>query len=738
MVESERIELILTAQNQVSEKIDEVIKSLQSVKKQGKETEGGLSDMAKQVGLAFGKYMGPAALVAGLTVAVKEAMEAEVALNNLKSAVETVGGSWEDLRKPLQDYAAKLQETTLFTDEQALDVMSRLVTVTGNSEVAWKNAGLVLDIASTGMMNAEGAARLVGMAMEGNVEALGRFVPELRGANLEIVKNKSAAEKAEYAMGILNDKFGGRASAQVNTTAGQFAILQKNLFELAEDIGTALLPYIEILSKSLNVLINIVRDGISAWKGFWKEMAGGDMKVEAANANAYADALEAMNRAQKSGVKNMEPFIKAVKEAKEEYNKSSKAVTGYGKAITGTSKLAGSASRDALKMIEDEQKKLVTAEENKRKAMMATTDYQVLSNNEKLENEIAFYKNLESKMDTSTKAYLDVVGKRKDVEIRYAEEAIKYTTDGWTKAYNEVMSKGYDFEKAFTAMYEGIKSGFSTSIESWISGATTFGDFMSSLANDVLSVWRKMLADMVAEWIAKGIMNLINDAFSATSGIGGAVNTALGATGGAGGVLGTVGAIAGSVGGAVSGAVGAIGAGVAALAPIALPVAAIAGIISMFPKETTAEEYKQKLQKAWDDWKSGISKPWGKTFSEGLAMVGGDKKALLDLLIVALGGGSFAYDGFKAQRDSIALASGGIVTSPTMALVGEEGPEAVIPLSKLGNMGGSGDVIIESGAFVIHGVNFSNEGQKRSVAQEIASYIFDYQNNTRPAYRRAI
>jgi hypothetical protein len=33
------------------------------------------------------------------------------------------------------------------------------------------------------------------------------------------------------------------------------------------------------------------------------------------------------------------------------------------------------------------------------------------------------------------------------------------------------------------------------------------------------------------------------------------------------------------------------------------------------------------------------------------------------------------------------LAEGGIVSSPTVALIGESGPEAVIPLDKLGKMG---------------------------------------------------
>jgi phage-related minor tail protein len=40
-----------------------------------------------------------------------------------------------------------------------------------------------------------------------------------------------------------------------------------------------------------------------------------------------------------------------------------------------------------------------------------------------------------------------------------------------------------------------------------------------------------------------------------------------------------------------------------------------------------------------------------------------------------------------------ALADGGIVTGPTLALIGEAGPEAVIPLDRAGGMGG-GNVTI--------------------------------------------
>jgi phage-related minor tail protein len=44
-----------------------------------------------------------------------------------------------------------------------------------------------------------------------------------------------------------------------------------------------------------------------------------------------------------------------------------------------------------------------------------------------------------------------------------------------------------------------------------------------------------------------------------------------------------------------------------------------------------------------------------------------------------------------------AFANGGIVTKPTLGLVGEAGPEAIIPLSQMGNMGGGGVTINVTG-----------------------------------------
>jgi hypothetical protein len=60
------------------------------------------------------------------------------------------------------------------------------------------------------------------------------------------------------------------------------------------------------------------------------------------------------------------------------------------------------------------------------------------------------------------------------------------------------------------------------------------------------------------------------------------------------------------------------------------------------------------------------------------------------------------------------LAQGGIVTSPTLAMIGEAGPEAVIPLNRAGGMGLGGNTIT---------VNV-NGGDPNAVVAALRTYMF--------------
>lgn len=94
----------------------------------------------------------------------------------------------------------------------------------------------------------------------------------------------------------------------------------------------------------------------------------------------------------------------------------------------------------------------------------------------------------------------------------------------------------------------------------------------------------------------------------------------------------------------------------------------------------------------------------GDMFGQAGSFVAGIGKGLLDVVLRGLSGminwiidrlnsikldlGPIHWGGFGLKHIDLHMAEGGIVTKPTNALIGEAGPEAVIPLSKMGSLGG--------------------------------------------------
>lgn len=71
------------------------------------------------------------------------------------------------------------------------------------------------------------------------------------------------------------------------------------------------------------------------------------------------------------------------------------------------------------------------------------------------------------------------------------------------------------------------------------------------------------------------------------------------------------------------------------------------------------------------------------------------KKAIQAVIDVKKKLANFAGGVVSKAKSMVGLAHGGIVTSPTRALIGEAGPEAVIPLDQMGSMGGTNNINVE-------------------------------------------
>jgi hypothetical protein len=88
--------------------------------------------------------------------------------------------------------------------------------------------------------------------------------------------------------------------------------------------------------------------------------------------------------------------------------------------------------------------------------------------------------------------------------------------------------------------------------------------------------------------------------------------------------------------------------------------------------------------------------------------------------VPGIGGKSVGIDlsGFNIP----ALAKGGIVNKPTLAMIGEDGPEAVVPLSQRNNPGGAG---MGGGTYniTVNAGGITDRTDKRALAREIGNMI---------------
>lgn len=130
-------------------------------------------------------------------------------------------------------------------------------------------------------------------------------------------------------------------------------------------------------------------------------------------------------------------------------------------------------------------------------------------------------------------------------------------------------------------------------------------------------------------------------------------------------------------------------------------------------KRMTKEKNKLAIKRAKSEKASALV---GAIVNTALAVVGalaslpGPAGIVLAAIVGALGG---VQIGLIASQPLPALGEGGILTKPTKILAGEAGPEAIIPLSKLGNlMGGKLEAVVRARDLVFV---LDNENNAKSV-----------------------
>lgn len=188
---------------------------------------------------------------------IKAAQQTQDALNQLNTALSIQGGATKDAIKGFEEYANVLEATSRASDAQIISAASLLQNLAPLTNTGLKTATkATLDLSAALGVDLETAARLVGRAANGDVEAFKRY-------GLTLQKTGDDATTFALAINQINAKFGGSAEAQVSTFAGATDQLSKSFENLTKEFG-----FIVINNPVVIAAINLVADQFKSLRQF--------------------------------------------------------------------------------------------------------------------------------------------------------------------------------------------------------------------------------------------------------------------------------------------------------------------------------------------------------------------------------------------------------------------------------------------------------------------------------------
>lgn len=235
-------------------------------RKLGSATSGIFSTLAKSAAMAgVGIAAATGVASAAFTKMAFEAAKQQETFDLLADTVERTGVSWSSVAKDVKGLADEIQAMTKYGDVETAYVLQELTTFTGDLSKSMDAALTVYDLAAAKHMDYATSARYVGMALSGNVEMLGRYIPEFKASAGVIDKSMSVNEKAAIAMEVLNEKFGGAAQAQLRNFMGYLAQMKNYMGDLSEAIGDRLIPIFEdvfqLITQEVKRAVEVIESG---------------------------------------------------------------------------------------------------------------------------------------------------------------------------------------------------------------------------------------------------------------------------------------------------------------------------------------------------------------------------------------------------------------------------------------------------------------------------------------------
>jgi hypothetical protein len=622
---------------------------------------------------ALKQYGGPAAIAvigavtAGLTKAVKAAAEDQKSQEQLKIALENTVGANKSQVGAVEDSVTALMYQTATADDALRPALSKLVRATKDVTQAQSLLKLALDISAGSGRDLTSVSTALSRAALGNFTALTRL-------GIPLDQNAVKTKDLDGVLGSLSASFAGAATKNAQTFEGQVTTLKIALGELEETVGKQLIP---ILSDYAQVLVDLTTDtqgAESSTKKWFGRIATGIQEV-AKNTPALGPLLRAVGLVN-SEVRDQAAALRQNSQVTSRVTKNIKDLTVATDDETKSDKKSTAEKQKAAAALKKKADALAKAKEAAAELKRQTEELAQ-----------ALQDKLNAQLDDATAKLADAQG----------------AFDSFGKGVGQAITSGFNFADAQSEIAGNaadVKSALAKQAEAQAKVNKAQADYNFFKRDDYAQILAEAMGDLAvatdevtaAQAKPQPFCESLNKQADKAKKFGELVSRLMAA----------------NLNEAALQQV--LAAGVDGGTAIAEEILGSAdGVLRANDLTASMTDLAEKMaaKSAAKYYQAGVDS--AKSFLAGIQATMGIAQPGFDISGIDLPG--FSVGGLAT------LAEGGIVTQPTLAMIGEgRGPEAVIPLDRMGDFGmGSGG----NGGVTIN----VNGGDPNAVVQALRTYM---------------
>lgn len=262
------------------------------------------------------------ALAGGLAVAVGQFVEADTQSRKLDNSIANSTQTFTNNGEALRTLADEMQRKTAADGDAVISAESLLVQFGLTEDQIKSLVPLTVDLSRKMGVDMDTAARAVGKAMNGSAGALSKMGIQVDAAKLKV-------DPLNAVMEALQQTVGGFAEGELQTASGQFEHLKVQLGDLVEAVGAGAYEVFGPLVGGISDLVSATGDG--------------GQKVATFGGKVAAIAAAAL-----IGVGGIVKVKGAIDSAKDSFTNGAGQLNNLGKAMKGVGMVAGAVALYAL------------------------------------------------------------------------------------------------------------------------------------------------------------------------------------------------------------------------------------------------------------------------------------------------------------------------------------------------------------------------------------------------------